>query len=292
MHIQNQRKLKIFNVEEHLSCYCYDNDEKPMVEVRKITQTETENNSYFFNEIVFVLKGKIRFAMHNHFSVDVTKGCLIFLPANNIMHYKAFAGSVALILRLKDEIQLCNTFNLNKLSGNIKRIERPEIPETIKINTCLKYYAKGLVESLEDGLKCQYYFQAKITEALIMLRAYYSEIQLFRFFYYYFEPNVAFADFVRANLLNFSTVKEFANALNMTAQQFSKRFNIIFGEAPYGWMLREKAQLIFDEICKGKISFKDIANKYGYDIQSDFDSYCEATFGMNPKEIRKKRMQK
>ena len=281
--------MKIYNVEEHLSCYCYDNDEKPMVEVRKISQTETKNNSFFFNEIVFVLRGKVRFAMLNNLSVDVTKGCLIFLPANNIMHYKAFAGSMVLILRLKDEIQLCHTFNLNRLSSNIKIIDKPETIEIIKINTCLKYFAKGLVEALEDGLKCQYYFQAKITEALIMLRAYYSEIQLFRFFYYYFAPNVAFAEFVRANLLNYSTVKAFANALNMTAQQFSKRFNIVFGEAPFGWMLREKAQLIYDEICRGKISFKEIACKYGYTIQSDFDNYCEATFGMIPREIRKKR---
>ena len=284
--------MKIFNIEEHLSCYCYDNDEKPMVEVRKIAQTETENYSFFFNEIVLVLKGKIRFSMHNNLSVDVTKGCLIFLPANNMIHYKAFAGSMILILRLKDEIQLCHTFNLDRLNSNLKMIEKPETLELIKINSSFKYFAKGLVESLADGLKCQYYFQAKITEALIILRAYYSEIQLFRFFYYYFEPNVVFAEFIRANLLKYSTIKEFSNALNMTVQQFSKRFNTVFGEAPYGWMLREEAQLIYDEIYKAKGPFKDIANKYGFQIQSDFDDYCETTFGMNPKDIRKKRIKR
>jgi len=281
--------LNIFNIEEHLSCYCYSNDERPLIEVRKITQTETANHSFFFNEIVFVLKGKIHFSMHSNLSVDATKGCLIFLPANNVIHYKAFAGSLILILRLKDEIQLCHTFNLDRLSNNVKIIEKPETLELLKSNNSFKYFAKGLEVALEDGLKCQYYFQAKITEALIILRAYYSEIQLFRFFYYYFEPNVAFAEYIRANILKYSTIKEFANALNITAQQFSKRFNTVFGEAPLGWMLREKAQLIYDEICKAKEPFKDIANKYGFHIQSDFDDYCEKTFGMNAREIRKKR---
>ena len=289
MHHQNQYELNIYNVEEHLSCYCYDNDEKTLVEVRKIGQTESENISLFCNEIVFVLKGKLRFTMHGDLKADVSAGHLIFLPANNKIHYKVLARSTILIFRLKDDMRLCHTFNINRLNSNVNTLEKPTTLESLEINTYLKKLAKGLVDTWEDGLKCRFYFQAKITETLIMLRAFYSEEQLFRFFYYYFTPDIEFAEFVQANHLKCATVNDFANALNMTTQQFTRRFNSIFGEAPYGWMQREKAQLIYGEICRCNKSLKEIANEYGFNILSNFNRFCKAAFGMNPREIRKTR---
>ena len=282
--------MKIYNVEEHLSCYCYDKNIKSSIEVLKTNQTETEEISISFNEIVFVLKGKIRFTMlYNNFTVDISSGHMTFLPAHSQIRYKTFAGNVLVIIRLKDEIQLCPTFNINRLNSNIKKIKQPEVLESLEINARIRHFLKGLVDNLEDGLKCHYFFQSRITELLIMLRAYYSEEQLYRFFYYYFTPDAVFAEFVRASHLKYPTVSEFANALNMTTQQFTRRFNSIFGEAPYGWMQREKAQLIYGEICRTNRSLKDIADEYGFNIQSNFNRFCKMSFGMNPREIRKQR---
>lgn len=281
--------MKIYNIDEHLSCYCYSKNEKPQIEVSTINHSESEEISLLLNEIVMVLKGSVRYTMHNNLNVNVGNGNMIFLPANSKIHYKAAAGSMVLILRIKDEVQLCHTYNLNRLKNNIDKIDKPLKYETMEINARLKYFAKRLVETCADGLKCSFFYKAKITEALIMLRAYYTEEELLRFFYYYFTPDAAFADFVRENYLNYSTVNEFANALNMTSQQFSRRFYIVFGEAPYGWMQREKAQLIYGEICRTNRSLKDIGDEYGFTIQANFNRFCKMAFGMNPREIRKQR---
>ena len=281
--------MKIYNVEEHLSCYCYSNDKKPLVEVRRNVQTEIEDILPLFNEIVFVLKGKLRLTMYDNANVDVGSGRFVFLPANHKMLSKTSAGSTLLILRLKNDMQLCHTFNFNRLNSNINKIEKPATFETLEINTRLKYFVQGLVDTCEDGLKCRFYLQAKITEALILLRVYYAEEQLFRFLYYYFTPDVAFVEFIQANHLKYPTVNEFANALDMTPQQFSRRFNSIFGEAPYGWMQRERAQLIYGEICRGNKSLTEIAGEYGFTVLSNFNRFCKMAFGMNPREIRNKR---
>jgi len=281
--------MKIHNVEEHLSCYCYSVDEKPLIEVRKISKIENKDISLVFNEIVFVLKGTLRVSMHDGHTVNVSHGRMIFLPANQIIHLKALAGSVFLIMRVKDDIQLCHTFNLNRLKKYMDKINKPAKLETLECNTYLKKIAKVLVDTYDDGLKCRFYFKAKITEALIMLRVYYSEKQLFRFFYYHFTPNTVFAEFIYSNHMNYTTINEFANAMDMTPQQFSRRFNMVFGEAPYKWMQREKAQLIYGEICRSNRSLKDIAEEYGFNIQSNFNRFCKMSFGMSPREIRKKR---
>ena len=281
--------MKIYKVEEHLDCYCYSNDEKPLIEVREIKQTETEEILLHFNKIVFVLKGTLRLTIQNNLRVNVSNGHMIFLPANHKMRYKASTGSVILILRMKDDVQLCHTYNLNRLKNNLVKIDKPVKFETMEINPYLNRFAQGLVDTCNDGLKCRFFFKAKITEAFIILRAYYSEEQLFLFFYSYFTSDAEFAEFIRANHMNYPTVNEFASALDMTPQQFSRRFMLVFGETPYGWMQREKAHLIYGEICRSDRSVREIAEEYGFMIQPNFNRFCKKTFGMSPREIRKTR---
>ena len=287
---ENQCTMHIYNIEEHLACLCYSNVDKPLIEVLHTSQIETEEISLVFNEIVFVMRGALRLTMQHNLSVEASSGHLVFLPASSKIRYHASAGCIILILRIKDEIQLCHTFNLNRLKNHVDKHEKTVKFETMEINARLQHFAKGLIDMCEDGLKCRYLFKAKITEALIMLRAYYSEKQLFRFFYYYFSPDAAFAEFVYKNYMNYPTLNEFADAINMTPQQFSRRFNIVFGEAPYRWMQREKAQLIYGDICRSNKSIKEIAEKYGFNIQSNFNRFCKMSFGLNPSEIRKKRI--
>ena len=282
--------MTIHNIEEHLACLCYSNVDKPLIEVLNNDQIEKEEISLLFNKIVFVMKGTLRLTLQNNLSVEAVSGRLVFLPANNKIRYNASAGCVILILRIKDEIQLCHTFNLNRLKNHVNKHEKTVKFETMEINARLKHFAKGLIDAYEDGLRCRYYFKAKITEGLILLRAYYTEKQLFKFFYYYFSPDAAFAEFIHLNYMNYPTVNDFANAMKMTSQQFSRRFNIVFGEAPYRWMQREKAQLIYGDICRSNKSIKEIAEKYGFNIQSNFNRFCKMTFGLNPREIRKRRI--
>jgi len=279
----------IYNIEEHLTCYCYDSNDKPLIEVRKFKQMETGEISLSCHEIVFVLKGKLRFTMYNNQCQVVSNNHIILLPAHNKMFFKAIAGSMILILRLKEDIQLCQTFNLERLDRYIKSVEKTNIVSTIEINARLKPFAHSLINTWEDGLKCLYYFKAKITEFLILLRAYYSEDQLYCFFNSVLTSDTIFAESVRSKHLQYSTVNEFADAMNMTPQHFSRRFYNVFGEAPYGWMQREKAKLIYGEICRSKKPMKKIAEEYGFNVQPNFNRFCKMAFGMNPGEIRKKR---
>ena len=280
--------MEIINVEEHLSCYCYDGGINPLIEVRKFKLLEFEDISPTSNEIVFVLKGKLRFTMHD-FSTEVSHGRFILLPANHKIHIKAFLKSTILILKLDEDMQLCPTFNLDRLNKKLKTMDRQPGFTILEINTRLKHFINGLLSTLRDGLKCRYFFKAKITELLIMLRVYYTEEQQSSFFYYFFTTDAGFSEFIRSNHLRYATVNEFAMAMEMTPQQFARRFYSLFGETPYGWMQREKARLVYGDICRTNKPLRVIAEKYGFHVQANFNRFCKAAFGMNPGEIRKKR---
>ena len=281
--------MDIYNVEEHLSCFCYESGVKPLIEVLYFKSMASGEISLTSNEIVFVIKGKIRYTLSDQ-PTEVAKGQFVLLPTNALIQYKAIAKCEVLTLRLDENIQICQTFNMNRLNSKIKSVDKPNGLAKLDINVRLKSFANALLETCADGLKCRYYFLARITELLIMLRVYYSEAQLYRFFYYYLTSDIQFAEFVRTNHMQYATVNEFATAMKMTPQQFSRRFCTVFGEAPYGWMQREKARVVYGEICRSDRPLKEIAYEYGFSVQANFNRFCKMAFGMNPGEIRKKRV--
>jgi len=283
--------MKIYNTEEHLSCYCYEGGVVPVIEVRKIKRMETGELSLSSNEIVLVVSGKIRLNIYDNQGVEFRKGQFVFLPAGFSLSYKAIAKSQILIFRLDESIHLCHSYSLERLFSKVKKIEKPEIVSVLEFNTRIWHFAKGLVDTWDDGLKCRFYLQAKINELLILIRLYYSEEQLGRFFYFILSSDTAFSEFVRMSYLQYPTVNKLAEAMNMTPQQFTRRFNSVFGQAPYGWMQREKARLVYGEICRSDKPIKEIASKYGFPIPANFNRFCKTSFGMNPGEIRKKRLQ-
>ena len=283
--------MKIYNAAEHLSCYCYEGGVKPVIELRKIERMETGDLPLLCNEIVLVVSGKIRLNIFDNLSLDLRTGQFVFLPMGFSLFYKALAKGQLLIFRLDESIHLCHSYSLERLFSKEKKIEKSEFITVLEFNTRLWHFAKGLIETWEDGLKCRFYLQAKINELLILIRLYYSEEQLGRFFYFILSSDTAFMEFVRTSYLQYPTVSKLAEAMNMTPQQFTRRFNDVFGQAPYGWMQREKARLIYGEICRSDKPIKEIASKYGFPIPANFNRFCKTSFGMNPGEIRKKRLQ-
>ena len=284
--------MKIYNAEEHLSCYCYEGGGDPVIEIRKIKRMETGELSLSKNEIVLVVGGKIRLNIYDNTGLEIQKGQLVFLPSGFRFSYKTIAKGQILIFRLDESIHLCHSYSLERLYSKVKKIEKSELVTVLEFNARIWHFAKGLIETWEDGLKCRFYLQAKINELLILLRLYYSEEQLGNFFYFILSSDTAFSEFIRMNYLQYPTVGKLAEAMNMTTQQFTRRFNEVFGQAPYGWMQRDKARMIYGEICRNDKPLKEIASKYGFPIPANFNRFCKISFGMNPGEIRKKRSQK
>jgi len=279
--------MDIYNVEEHLACYCYDGGVNPLINICKFNRLDRGEKLLSCNEILCVLSGKIRINIYDNLNVELSKGQCVFLPSDFYVFYKAIAQSKVIIFRLDENIHLCYSYGLEQLYSRVKQIEKPESPAVLDFNVRMWSFANNLVDTWEDGLKCQLLLQAKVNELLLLLRAYYPEELLGRFFYFVISSDTAFSEFVRMSYLQYPTVNKLAEAMHMTPQQFTRRFNSVFGQAPYGWMQREKARLIYGEICRSDKPIKEIAAKFGFPVPANFNRFCKTAFGMNPGAIRK-----
>ena len=279
--------MEIYNKEEHKSCYCFENEDNSLVKLLEIEHGESKSIRLRTNEIVFMMEGSILFALCGQADGTLNKGQFIFLPVGEQFCYRADTLSTVLILRLTDHFQMCPHFSLKQLYYRIKEQEKPENPFPLEINTRLHHFAQGLIETYQDGLKCKLYFRHEISKLLIMLPVYYPKEALYRFFYPMINPDTTFWEYVRTNHLKHRTVNEFADAMNMTAQQFTRRFNNVFGQSPYEWMQQQRARLVFGEICQSNKPLKEIAADFGFTDQSNFNRFCRTFFDTTPGKMRK-----
>jgi len=85
-----------------------------------------------------------------------------------------------------------------------------------------------------------------------------------------------------------NSVKELANLCHISERSFNRKFHSCFGESPYKWIQKKKAEQIQEMINNPELSFKEIAGYFGFSTSSHFTAYCQRMFGMSPSELRKK----
>ena len=263
-----------------------------MIETQEFGHMEAKEFLVSRNKIVFILEGQLHVSLCNNWEGIFHNGQIVFLPAGDRVQYKALEKSKLLVFRIADSIQLCSTLSLDRLYNMVDEEEKPEGLVALEMNERLQHFSDEIMNALEDGLKCRMYFQTEIMNLLILIRAYYSSEQLRQFLTSLLSPDRLFSEQVWTNYLQCHTVNDLAASMNMSQYQFTRQFSRIFGCAPHEWIQQEKARLIYEEICGSNKPLKEIALRYGFTVQSNFNRFCQAEFTMSPGKIRKKQMEK
>ncbi len=276
--------MPLQNVQVHRNCYCYDSKDT----VAKLSRFEQGDSGFVdlhTQEVFFLLEGAVHISTSSHYTLTMVGGEFIYLPAGTTVHYQVREKSVALSMRIQGEVPECHIFQVGKIAERIEN--KYEGIYAMKVNERMQGFLSNILETFGDGLKCRHYLQMEVSRMLYLIHAYYPQEECLKFFAQILSPDVRFSEFVRTNWKKYSTVKEFAAGICMTPQQFSNRFRKIFGETPYEWMTQQKAQLIYNDICRSDLPLKEIALKYEFNTQANFFHFCKHAFGITPGQIRK-----
>lgn len=292
--------MNILYISEHLNCFNYDKGKKPMIEPVRIAEGDKGNSTSTSNMVVFILEGRINYIFKDCPAHDGHKGQILFIPSGSSYSYMALTHVKFLVFRIYEPITLCANYSLEKLykknkenrenagNGNDTNYE----PETehfgcLEANIYLWHFLDGITDCIANGLKCRCWFEMKIKEFFLLLRAYYPKEEICDFLYPILSYNTAFSEHIRRYWKDFRTVKELAAFMHMTPKQFSIRFVAVFGKTPYKWMMEGRARIIYHEITSTDRLFKQIAIENGFASDSLFTRFCKTTFGKTPSEIRK-----
>ena len=75
-----------------------------------------------------------------------------------------------------------------------------------------------------------------------------------------------------------------------TPQVFTltRKFHSCFGESPYKWMQKKRAEQMLEMICDPEFSFQEISGRLGFSSPSHFTAYCRRMYGMSPTLLRER----
>ena len=282
--------MELLNVDEHLKCFNYDNSEKPQIETINMAEGTDVDLSIDTNEIVFLLKGSIKYSFHDYPECNMKEENILFLPMKYRLAYFVESNALVVVFRLYNPVKLCESYFIEQLFDPNKQEDgiygQSGILKVLEINTRMQYFVNGLIECINDGIKCKHFFDMKIKELFLMLRAYYPKDELREFLSLILSRDIAFSEYVRSNRNNFPTVIELAKSMNLTQRQFARRFKKVFGCTPYAWMKEGKTLTIRHQITATKKPIKQVAIECGFISLAQFTRFCKKELGKTPLELR------
>lgn len=161
----------------------------------------------------------------------------------------------------------------------------------LTINDRIYKFVELMQECVDDGLKCEYYFEIKIKELFFLLRTYYSKEELLGFFSPLLSHNARFMNLMYQNR-NAKSVYELVDISMYSESGFKKQFQKVFGTSASTWLRNQKASLIYRDLHCSELSIKELADKYDFSSVSSFSTFCQSKFELPPGQIRARKTKK
>jgi len=287
--------MDILNIAEHLKCFNYDHSKNPQIEIINYTKGESIELLINISEIVFLLKGRIKYTFHLLSGCSLKRGEMLFLPVENrFVRLSVESDATMMIFRLYNPIKLCESYLVERLfdpkefntSGMF--VDHADKPMVLDINQRMFYFVNGVINNVTDGIKCKHFFEMKIKEFFMLLRAYYPKSEIKKFLYPVLSSDTAFSEYVKNNRNKFSTVIALAKSMHLTQRQFVRRFRKVFNRTPYSWMKESRTSTMRSEITTTVKPLKQISHECGFSSIAQFTRYCKKEVGMTPMELRNK----
>ena len=205
--------MELMNKEEHLNCYLRNKQEAIILYLAKIKgDTFFSNENY--NQMLFLLKGKIRFQNQNKYQINNIFEERTFLMFSKSHKYamNVEEDSDIIIINMYNEINFCHHFPLETLYElNEEHATHEHSIYPLKINEMISDYLDIVVKSISEGLKCSYFQELKQKELLFYLRAYYPKKDLAAFFAPILNRDIKFSGLIYRNYESAKNIEELAS---------------------------------------------------------------------------------
>lgn len=271
--------------QENFLCCNYEKGKNVTLEILEVPQGQYIERKLLDTEIVMILDGKFALSYAKLLNVKIGAGHIMLFPPGSQVKAYALEETNLIIFRVRGILQLCECTSLQHLYAGSNKYFKEEF-HILTIHERIYQFIELMRECVDDGLKCNYYFEIKIKEFFFLLRAYYDKKELAHFFSPLLSHNAQFMNLMYQNFRNVKTVQELADISLYSESGFKKQFYKVFGTSASDWMRNQKASLIFHDLNCSELSFKELADKYNFASVSSFSTFCQSKFGLPPGQIR------
>jgi transcriptional regulator, AraC family len=233
-----------------------------------------------------MIEGDVIFDLGKYKGLRILQKEMVFIPQSIETRIKSMTGSKCILLFWDRNVSVCDKLFLGSLP--VRDEERTADNFILPIRKPLVKVLDSVGAYLEAKLLCKHMHLLKQQELLLVLKGFYTKKELAAFFSTSTGIRRHFEKFVIENYKKVSSVKEFADLYYVSERSFSRKFHSCFGESPYKWMQKKKAEQMLEMVCDLELSFQEISSKLGFSSPSHFTAYCRRMYGMSPTQLREK----
>jgi AraC-like DNA-binding protein len=273
----------IFNLHEHLHCRYYDSNGKA---AQVVTYSENFSKANPCTLIVYILSGTLSLSHGDTHDYILSEGDFMLFPPGEEISVKIEKSVTTLVLRINEHIKLCSEYALEKLhKGQIGEVSHTHLRGNRKIKAFVEEWA----ETIEHGVQCIRFSAIKTEELFFMLRLYYPEDELARFYFPMLGADAQFMNMIWKNYRAAHNTIELASMTNQSVSRLSKEFKRIIGISVGEWMVERKVQNVHYDLYHGDKSLKEIASEYHFASPSHLGAFCKKKYGKSPAALRLER---
>lgn len=277
--------MKLLYLNEHLSCLNYQMNSDAGFACHKLNKNDTYRiNNSKSSCTIFMIEGEVLFDLEGCQDLRIMQKQMLFIPQNITTRLTAITNSICILLFWDKNVSVCNKLFLSSLPISNGSMDSKDC--ILPIKEPLMKVLDSIGTYLEAKLLCKHMHLLKQQELLLILKGFYTKKELTVFFSASTAIREHFERFILENYKKVNSVKDFADLYCLSERSFSRKFHSYFGESPYQWMQKKKAEQALEMICDSEFTFQEIAGKLGFGSPSHFVTYCRKMFGMPPSQLR------
>lgn len=279
--------MKLLYLNEHLSCLNYQMNSDVGFTCQQLEKDEVYRiDNSKSSCTLFIIEGDVIFDLGKYKGLRILQNQIVFIPQNIGTRMKSITGSKCMLLFWDRNMSVCDKLFLGSLS--VRGEDRTADNFILPVRKPLAEVLDSVGMYLEARLLCKHMHLLKQQELLLVLKGFYTKKELTAFFSASTGIRQRFEKFVMENYKKVNSVKEFADLYYVSERSFSRKFHSCFGESPYKWMQKKRAEQMLEMICDPELSFQEISGRLGFSSPSHFTAYCRRMYGMSPTQLREK----
>lgn len=273
--------------DDHQNCDDFADSRQAAFSVSRFREGEKLPDKRMEHTVVFLLlEGKLLVDCGPFLGCEVCSDFLLLIPNGTAVSGKAMEDTLVLRCVLNMDGNFCSRCSFEMLKKYVDEEALEYRCDLLPVRKRLREFASFLVQCLDDGLGCRHFHDCKQNELMLMLRGYYTNEELARFFYPILSKDWDINNFVWSHYKKASNVSELAKMAHLSLVTFNRHFKKAFGESAARWLEKRRAEDVLREIRLTKKSFSEIAMELCFSSPAYLTTFCKRFFGKTPKELR------
>jgi AraC-like DNA-binding protein len=273
----------VSDLQAHSDCPLIHKKDEPVFEIIGYRTGTTVSHTINAATIVCVIDGEIKFS-----NKTAVKNELFVLSAHSNFTVEFTQSGSLLYLYIPSDIEICWRIKQKMFEYSPQTARRNATLQATKtIENCISRF----IDATTQNVQCTKLLQSYIGVIVNMICVEYPLDMLADFFsplrYCDAKNGINFKAIVLQNRNKIFKVSEFAEAVYMSSVSFRRRFERVFGMHPQVWIMKNRQNLIYDELRNGTKSLTQISILAGFKSVREFFAYCKKHFGRTAATIRR-----